>query len=167
MNPVNNSRSQLTEPAQQEPINDLLIIQGLRQQLANALQLLGQLPETNQLTEEDYFYVTTDRRLQKVYFQDIFWIESDRNYVTIFTSTQVFTVHLPISQVEEKLPKNLFSRIHKSFIVANKKIDFIHKGQVGLRREEEIKLIPLGAQFKKPFIQSFGQTILKHKPYGQ
>ena len=162
---MNNSLAQLTEPAHHGPTNDSLIIQNLRQQLADALQLLGRLPEFSQSTMEDHIYITTNRRLQKVHFQDILWIESDRNYVTIYTSTQVYAVHLPISKVEEKLPKSLFSRIHKSFIVASRKVDFIRRNQVGLRREHETKLIPLGAQFKKSFIQSFGRTILKHKSY--
>ena len=160
---MNNSLAQPTELAHHTPPNDLLIIQNLRQQLAEALQLLEQLPDSGQTAIEDHIYITTNRRLQKVYFHDILWIESDRNYATIYTSTQVYAVHLPISRVEEKLPKNQFARIHKSFIVASRKVDFIRRNQVGLRREHETKLIPLGAQFKKSFIQSFGQTILKTK----
>lgn len=162
---MNNSLAQPTELAPHASPNDLLIIQNLRQQLADALQLLGQLPDSSQTAIEDHFYITTNRRLQKVYFHDILWIESDRNYATIYTPTQVYTVHLPISKVEEKLPKNQFSRIHKSFIVASRKVDFIRRNQVGLHREHETKLIPLGAQFKKSFIQSLGQTILKQKSY--
>lgn len=126
----------------------------LREQLASAMQLISQLSTSSQATDpNDHAYFYTERRLQKVYFKDINWIQAERNYVYIYTEYGYLTVHQPISKIEELLPRHLFSRIHKSYIVANYKIDFIGKGLVGIKRDQQVKTFPLGAQFKKPFIQ--------------
>ena len=132
--------------------------QVLRKQLADALRLLGQFSASPGLEiAPEHFCVYTDRRWQKVYFKDINWIEAERNYVFIYTDHGYLAVHQPISKIEEQLPQNRFSRIHKSYIVANHKIDFIEKHQVGIKHERRIKTLPIGAQFKKPFVQVFRQ----------
>jgi DNA-binding LytR/AlgR family response regulator len=138
--------------------------QYLKEQLANAMLFINQLTASSKIEAEAYIYINTERRLQKVYFKDINWIQAERNYVFIFTDSGHITVHQPLSRIEELLPQNLFSRIHKSFIVANDKIDFIGKDQVGLKWDHQVKTLPLGAQFKKPFVQLFKQTPPKGNP---
>ena len=147
-----------------EEVPSIPEVKDLKAQLANAMRLLSQysehiLPDEN----KQYFYVMTERRLQKVYVWDISWVEADRNYITIYTENNSFTAHMPISRIEEQLPKSLFSRIHKSYIVAKRKVDFVEKDQVGLKREQQTTLLPLGSQFKKPFIQSLSQNILSNR----
>ncbi|WP_338877515.1 LytTR family DNA-binding domain-containing protein (plasmid) [Spirosoma sp. SC4-14] len=161
MNPSSSPSSHLSKSPMDVSTGDLLVVQNLKRQLSETLQILGQLPANGSFIDDDYFYVQTARRLQKVYFHDIIWIESERNYVTIFTIAEVLTVHRPISKVEEQLPKNLFSRVHKSFIVANQRVDFVEKDQIGLRRAEGTIRIPLGPQFKKTFIKSLDHNTLK------
>lgn len=135
----------------------------LKAQLAQAMQSLAQLSKPVAETEKDHIYITTVRRLQKVFFKDICWIEAERNYATIFTAAEFFVIKWPISKIEDQLPKTQFSRIHKSYIVANAKVEFIEKGQIGLKYESELKILPLGAQYKKLFIESIEHLILKSK----
>ncbi|CCH57555.1 two component transcriptional regulator, LytTR family (plasmid) [Fibrisoma limi BUZ 3] len=135
--------------------------QYLKEQLASAMKLISQLNTGESPQAKEHIYLYTERRLQKVSFKDINWIQSERNYVTIYTEHGYLTVHQPISRIEELLPQSSFSRIHKSFIVANDKIDFIGKDQVGLKSDQHTKILPLGAQYKKSFIQLFKQAPLK------
>lgn len=135
----------------------------LRAHLAQAIHLLGQLAKTGTDYQTDYIYITTCRRLQKIYFRDIWWIEAERNYIIIGTALEDFVVKWSISKIMDQLPRTQFSRIHKSYVVANTKVDFIDKDQVGIKCESKLKILPLGAQFKKSFIDSIEHLMLKSR----
>ena len=45
----------------------------------------------------------------------------------IYTLNDRINLHIPISEIEEVLPPKLFVRVHKSYIVAKKRIDLIEK----------------------------------------
>lgn len=77
-------------------------------------------PET---PERPFLFVKGNKQLQKVYIDDILFIESQRDYVKIRLngSAEVIT-RQTISYYEEFLPAQLFLRIHRSFIVATRKV---------------------------------------------
>jgi DNA-binding LytR/AlgR family response regulator len=73
--------------------------------------------------EKPFLFVKGNKQLQKVYIDEILFIESQRDYVKIrlVGNTEVIT-RQTISYYEEFLPAQLFLRIHRSFIVATRKI---------------------------------------------
>jgi len=79
-----------------------------------------QKPDT---AEKPFLFVKGNKQLQKVYIDDILYIESQRDYVKIRLSgnNEVIT-RQTISYYEEFLPAQLFLRIHRSFIVATRKV---------------------------------------------
>ena len=115
------------------------------------------------LDSDEYTYVRVEGKLQRLDFNEICWIESERNYISIYTETDRINLHLSISEIQEQLPKKLFVRVHKSFIVAQKKVDLIEKGQLRVQRQNQTKLIPLGESFKKAFVQAIEPRTLKKK----
>jgi DNA-binding LytR/AlgR family response regulator len=63
-----------------------------------------------------------DRKVLKILLDDILYIESLKDYVKVFTKTKTVITKQSISALEEKLPRDSFTRIHRSYIVALNKI---------------------------------------------
>jgi DNA-binding LytR/AlgR family response regulator len=73
--------------------------------------------------EKPFLFVKGNKQLQKVYIEDIIYIESQRDYVKIrLTGNAEVITRQTISYYEEFLPAQQFLRIHRSFIVATRKV---------------------------------------------
>ena len=112
---------------------------------------------------DEYIYVKFDGRLQRIYFDDICWIESERNYISIYTEQDRINILLSISDIQSQIPHKLFARVHKSYIIAYKKVEFVEKDQIQILRQQQTKTIPLGESYKKAFILSIEQKTLRKK----
>lgn len=69
-----------------------------------------------------YIFVKSDEKLVKVFYDDICYIESMENYVSIYTSQQRYIVHTTLKSTMENLPGTDFIQVHKSFVVHLQKI---------------------------------------------
>ena len=72
---------------------------------------------------QDSIFVRSDRKMIKVRFEEIEYIESLSDYIKIYTSKDVIVTRETIKNIESKLPVRDFLRIHRSFIVSLKAID--------------------------------------------
>lgn len=73
--------------------------------------------------EKPFLFVKGNKQLQKVYIDEIIYIESQRDYVKIkLTGSSEMLTRQTISYYEEFLPAQLFLRVHRSFIVATRKV---------------------------------------------
>jgi DNA-binding LytR/AlgR family response regulator len=79
--------------------------------------------KTETPVEKPFLFVKGNKQLQKVYIDEIIYIESQRDYVKIRLNGNVDVItRQTISYYEEFLPAQLFLRIHRSFIVATRKV---------------------------------------------
>jgi len=83
-----------------------------------------------------YISFRSDRKMIKVALNDIFYIESIKDYIKIITTTSTIITKQPISSVEEMLPKEMFIRIHRSYIVALNKIESYNYELVWIAKQE-------------------------------
>jgi DNA-binding LytR/AlgR family response regulator len=91
-----------------------------------------------------FLYFRADRKMVKVLFNDILYIEGLNDYIKIITTNKtIVTKHL-LASLEEMLPSNEFVRIHKSFIIAINKIESFNADSVAIGKKE----IPVGRLFK-------------------
>ena len=91
-----------------------------------------------------FLYFRADRKMVKVLFRDILYIEGLNDYIKIITTHKtIITKHL-LSSLEEMLPSNEFARIHKSFIIAINKMESFNADSVQIGKKE----IPVGRLFK-------------------
>tara|TARA_R110002049_G_scaffold137865_2_gene297896 strand:+ start:3183 stop:3905 length:723 start_codon:yes stop_codon:yes gene_type:complete len=90
-----------------------------------------------------FLYFRADRKMVKVFLEDIFYIESYKDYIIIHKETDVVKVKLSISAVEKMLPQNLFLRIHRSFLVAIHRVTAYTKYDVEIGKIE----LPIGRSF--------------------
>ncbi len=74
-------------------------------------------PDSN-YSNRDYLIVRSDRKMVKVNWDDILYIESLSDYVKLHTPSKMILTRDTISNIETKLPSKLFIRIHRSFIVS-------------------------------------------------
>lgn len=79
---------------------------------------------------EDSFFIKCDQKYEKIYFEDILFVQAMQNYVHIFTAKGKFTTLLYLKNVEENLDKQRFIRVHKSYIVALDKVERIHEQEI-------------------------------------
>lgn len=77
-----------------------------------------QLSRNDSQRKENFFFVKCNSKLEKVMFEDILFVEAMQNYIIIHTRLQKLVVYMTLSGVEERLPAELFLKVHKSFIVA-------------------------------------------------
>jgi DNA-binding LytR/AlgR family response regulator len=95
-----------------------------------------------------YLFVRADYKLVKIDLQDILYIEGLKDYVKIYCGEKPLLTQMSMKSIEEKLPMYDFIRVHRSFIVAFDKIDFIHKSFISVRGKE----IPLSDHYKESFL---------------
>jgi len=76
-------------------------------------------------TEEmrGYIFLSVQKKKVKLLFSEIVYIESQREYVKIVTTRKEYTSKMSTREIEALLPKDLFKRIHRSFIVSMSKIE--------------------------------------------
>ncbi len=73
--------------------------------------------------KNDYFFVRSDRKMIRISFDNILYIESLGDYIKINLRDKTVVTRETIASIEAKLPKNEFIRTHRSFIVSRMCID--------------------------------------------
>lgn len=91
----------------------------------------------------DHLFVNVNKKFVKIIFDQIFYIESIKDYVRIYTSDQTIVTKDKISEFEKKLSYN-FLRIHRSFIVNTSKVTAFTTKDVEISDQE----IPIGESYK-------------------
>ena len=104
--------------------------------------------------QEDCVLVKTQGILQKVYYKDIVYINSEGNYSTLLCKDKKKCVlKISLRQILRALPAETFIRIHKSYVVNLERVDAIDT-----RSKEVIaggERLPIGKEFKNDLQQRF------------
>lgn len=93
-----------------------------------------------------YIFVKSNSKLVKLKDEEIYYIEALKDYVVIHTADTRYTIHSTMKDIERKLGKEEFIRIHRSFIVRLDKIATIEYPNLTL--EDIDKHIPIGGSYK-------------------
>lgn len=96
---------------------------------------------------QPFIFVRTTYRLQKVLFEDIYFIEGGKNYSTIYTVDEKILSLTSLSKIREYLPSDQFIRVHKSYIVSLHRIASIEKQRLFIKEH----VIPIGDTYKEAF----------------
>jgi DNA-binding LytR/AlgR family response regulator len=94
---------------------------------------------------KNFLFVYVERKRVKVFFDDILYIESKKEYVKIVSKEKSLTTKLQLGQIEVFLNKSDFLRVHRSFIIAKDKIDAYTNSQIELQN----KVIPIGRSYRE------------------
>ena len=91
-----------------------------------------------------FLYFRVDRKMVKVFFNDILYIESLKDYIKIVTVSKSIVTKYVLATLEELLPANEFLRIHKSYIVNIGKIESYNADSIQILNSE----LPIGRLYK-------------------
>ena len=81
---------------------------------------------------KEFVFVRDSGVLKKISIEDILFLEAMGDYVKIHTAQKFHIVHTTLKSVEGKLPPGKFLRVHRSYIVAINKIDFVEEGVINI-----------------------------------
>lgn len=96
----------------------------------------------------DYIMVKADYKLYKINYDDLLYIEGQREYVTFHTQSKRITALFSLKNLEDTLPADKFARVHKSFIVSLHYIEDINKTTVTVAGNK----IPIGESYRDDLI---------------
>lgn len=103
-------------------------------------------------TPPAFVMLKVDGDMVKVMLDQLIYIRSWGNYVKVFTTQAVYLSPITTTEIEQKLDKARFKRIHKSYIVAMSRISKITGGLVLLDDGTEL---PIGSTYRRDLIDSF------------
>lgn len=122
-----------------------------------ALPQKRQVLETQAMTigeklnpDNSFIYLRAERKMKKVLLHDILYIESDRDYLKVFTDQGFVITRQTIASVEAMLCESQFVRIHRSFIVALSKL----KSYTTETVQVGDKNLPIGKLYRNSFFKS-------------
>ncbi len=110
------------------------------------------LPKPPGATRPFYFFMVSKRSV-KIYLDEILFIESLKDSVTIHTAEKSHHTHYQLGELEELLPKDNFLRIHRSFLVAVDKIESFSAAEVELAG----RTLPIGRSHKEYVMERLGR----------
>jgi len=84
--------------------------------------------------EDEFVFIRDSNVVRRVKVSDILYMEARGDYVRINMADHTYSIHSSLKSVEEKLSKNTFLRVHRSFIINVGKIDTIEGGTLIVHR---------------------------------
>lgn len=104
----------------------------------------------------EFIFIRSDRETVKLNLNDIVYIEGMKDYIKIVTISGIsYKIAMNVKCAFSKLPKIVFRRIQKSFIINVNKINKIINDEVVM---DDCYLIPIGRKYMpefKEFIEAF------------
>ncbi len=100
-----------------------------------------------------YYFFTVNKRSVKIYLDEILFIESLKDSVSIHTEGKSYNTHYQLGELEELMRSDNFLRIHRSFLVAVDKIESFSAAEVEIAG----RTIPIGRSHKDYVMERLGR----------
>ena len=103
----------------------------------------------NESNQKKELYVNVDRRFVKINLSDINVVEAKGDYIRIKMDDKNHIVHSTLKKIEEKLPDDIFLKVHRSFIINLSKIVDIEDNSVLINQD----VIPVSRSNRKELME--------------
>lgn len=97
-----------------------------------------------QVTSGDSVFMKIDFLLTKVMYETILYVEGYGDYIKVHTSDKTHVVYYKLSNIEKKLPSELFMRVHRSYLIQINKIDNIDQNSLLIGDH----IVPVSSKYK-------------------
>jgi len=104
-----------------------------------------ELPHITKSEKQDYIFIKANKKNHKIYFSNILYVESIKDYVKIHFVDSRLVVKTTLSDFEGRLPDETFLRIHRSYVV---NLDHITAHTLKDVEIDKIE-IPIGVSYKQ------------------
>jgi len=101
--------------------------------------------DTRSSDNRPYRFFNVNKKMVKVFWEEICYIESIKEYVKIYTPEHVITTKYQLGELEKELPSPNFLRVHRSFIIAVPHIQAFTATDIEIQHT----LIPIGRSYKQ------------------
>ncbi len=99
--------------------------------------------------EKTFIFVKTEYRLEKIFLDDILYIEGKGSYRRIHTPTKRLMTLQTFIEFEQEIPAAILCRVHKSYMVAIAKIEAIERDRISIHNT----MIPISETYKQAFFE--------------
>jgi len=115
------------------------------QAVSKAQSILESRKEDVEVTKDEFLFVRDSNITRRLRLDDIFYAEAMGDYVKFYTKEKMFAIHGKMKTAEERLPKDHFIRVHRSYIVSVGKIDTLQDGGIMING----KFIPVADAYRR------------------
>lgn len=110
-------------------------------------KVYNELKTDNLGKTNDYLFVKTEYRIEKIDLDNILYIKGMKDYLQIITTDKKIMTLQSFKNIIQFLPEKEFVRVHNSYIIAISKIDNIERNRIKIRDE----MIPISDSYKDDF----------------
>jgi DNA-binding LytR/AlgR family response regulator len=101
---------------------------------------------------QEHLFVRSEGNIYKVLFRDMVYAEAQGNYTKIVTVDGIVQTKVSFTLFLAQLPKDLFARVHRSFVINLGRINRIEGNKVWVQQQE----VPIAGAYKDEFFKSIG-----------
>lgn len=132
-----------------KPISFERLLQAVNKFMNERINTTPQGRTDNELEHEDSFFVRSDRKMTRINFDDILYIESLSDYVKIHLQDKTVVTRETLSNIEERLPGKDFLRIHRSYLVSVSSIESFTNETIVVQKHE----LPISRSHKEDVLK--------------
>lgn len=114
------------------------------QAIDKAREILDSRQQDMKVEEEAVIFIRDSNIVKRLSIDDILFAEAMGDYVKLHTTQKFYAIHNTLKAVEERLPVSKFQRVHRSYIVAIRKIDTLQDGALVLGN----KIVPVADAYR-------------------
>jgi len=115
------------------------------QAVTKAQAIFDSKKESVEYEKDEFLFVRDANVTRRLKLDDIFYAEAMGDYVKFYTREKMFAIHGTMKAAEERLLRDNFIRVHRSYIVAVGKIDTLQDGGIIING----KFIPVADAYRK------------------
>ncbi len=107
------------------------------------------LQEWSETREKGALIIKADRRLFRLPFEEICYLQAYGDYVKILTRDKQFLPKETLQHLENQLPEDQFVRIHRSYIISLNEVEYVEGNHVHIKGQN----LPVGKSFKETLLK--------------
>jgi len=109
-------------------------------------------PGSDSQPQQDYFFIRSEGKVYKIDHSDCLYAEAQGNYTKVVTINTAILTKMSFSAFLELLPGEIFTRVHRSFVVNKALISRIEGNRVFIQQKE----IPIAFNYRASFLKALG-----------
>jgi len=118
-------------------------------QVSSSVSAASSTRQDKEVPGNHFLYFRADRKMVKVFFHDILFVEALKDYIKIVMVHRTVVTKYVLTTLAELLPPDEFLRIHKSYIIAISKIESFNTDTIQIAGHE----LPIGRLYKYDVIK--------------
>jgi DNA-binding LytR/AlgR family response regulator len=122
-----------------------------------AYEYIGFRKAKTALRKDDFLFIKTSHKIQKIFYSDILYLEGLKDYTKIHLvdSKKPFVTLQSLKYFESRLPHDEFIRIHRSYIISLRKVDTVSRKAVLLGDTE----LPCSEHYRNLLYSIIGEKL--------